>query len=249
MGNIQGLRIERVHLRVSDADRAQRYWSTLTATEARDGSLLDTEARPMVVFRDDGISGDAPPRAAGLFHVALRFGTRAALGSALRRIAGAGVKLTGASDHGVSEALYLRDPDGLGVELYWDRPRDQWPQHMFTAPLDLQPILDAADGDDGVAPVDIGHVHLQASNLDDSTRFWRHQIGLDVQEAWPGAAFLSADDYHHHIGLNTWNSAGSPPALEDRPGLSRITLSARGRGDGVELDTPEGLLVAVVPSG
>jgi catechol 2,3-dioxygenase len=246
MANLHGVRIERVDLRVSDAKRAQDYWSTLTATPARDGALLDSAGRELIAFGDEGVSGAAPPRAAGLFHVALRFGTRAALGAALRRVAEAGLRLTGASDHGVSEALYLRDPDGLGVELYWDRPREVWPDQMFTAPLDLEPILAGAD-DDGSA-VDVGHVHLQASNLDDSTAFWRSHVGLDLSNTMPQASFLSADGYHHHIGLNTWNSAGAPPAPDDRPGLSRIVLSAAGAGDGVELDTPEGLLVAVVPT-
>src|SRR6266542_2602752 len=98
----------------------------------------------------------------------------------------------GALAHGVSEALYLRDPDGLGIELYWDRPREVWPTEMFTAPLDLEPILAAAE-DDG-APVDLGHVHLQASNIDESTTFWRSHVGLDLKAAIPQASFLSADD-------------------------------------------------------
>jgi catechol 2,3-dioxygenase len=245
MANLEGLTIDRVDLRVRDMDRSAEYWSLLSGTEARPGALLDHAGQPIVTFHDDDVSSEAPPRAAGLFHVAIRFGTRAALGAALRRVAEAGLRLTGASDHGVSEALYLRDPDGLGVELYWDRPREVWPEGMFTAPLDLEPIL--AEADDDGAPVDVGHVHLQSSDLEDSRTFWRSHVGLDQTAAMPQAIFLSADGYHHHIGANTWNSAGSPPAPMHAAGITRIVFGVRGGGDGVELDTPEGLLLQISP--
>ena len=247
MAALHGLRIDRVQLRATDASRSARYWSWLAGTGADGGFVLDRDGRPLLEFRDVGVAGPAPGRAAGLFHVALRFASRAALGAALERAGERGLRLTGASDHGVSEALYLRDPDGLGVELYWDRPREQWPQSIYSEPLDLTPLR-AAAADDG-APVDVGHVHLSASDLDASTAFWRDRVGLDLRQADPQASFLSADGYHHHLAVNTWQTAGAAPAPFDRAGIERLVLEVDGRGDGVELDTPEGLLVAIGPRG
>jgi catechol 2,3-dioxygenase len=153
-----GADIGHVHLKVSDLDRAVAFYSEVLGFElqARMGSqaaFLSAGGYHHHIGLNTWLSRGAPPapaRTAGLFHLAVRFPTRAALAIALRRVLEAGVPLEGAADHGVSEAIYLRDPDENGIELYWDRPREAWPRAedgelvMFTAPLDLEDLLAAA---------------------------------------------------------------------------------------------------------
>jgi catechol 2,3-dioxygenase len=170
------------------------------------------------------------------------------------RVAEAKVPLDGASDHLVSEALYLSDPDGNGIEIYRDRPREQWRQtdegiEMATIPLDLQGVLKELDGAPtpparAGAGTRIGHVHLQVAELADSEAFYSGVLGFDViVRAYPGALFLSAGGYHHHIGLNTWHSAGAAPPpsgsiglrsfevqLPDAPELDRVLERVRAAG-------------------
>jgi catechol 2,3-dioxygenase len=183
---------------------------------------------------------DAPPRAprsAGLFHLAILLPERAELARALRRLVGAGWRLTGASDHLVSEALYTTDPEGNGIELYRDRPREEWRRQpngeleMATFPLDLDDLVaELREGDDeldaGAPPATrIGHVHLQVSDLAPAERFYAQALGLDVTvRSYPGALFLAAGGYHHHVGANTWSSAGGPPAEPAARGLRHFTV-------------------------
>jgi catechol 2,3-dioxygenase len=126
--------------------------------------------------------------------------------------------LTGLSDHYVSEAIYLRDPDRHGIEIYADRPRELWEdrvgERMTTEPLDVKDLLGEADGDfDGMpAGTTMGHIHLKVSSIPQTVEFYRDVLGFDlVVERVPQAAFLSAGGYHHHLGANTWESAGAPP--------------------------------------
>jgi catechol 2,3-dioxygenase len=182
---------------------------------------------------------DAPPRAphaSGLFHLALLYPERAELARALRRLVGAGWRLTGASDHLVSEALYTADPEGNGIELYRDRPREEWRRQpngeleMATIPLDLDDLVaqlpDADEPDAGAPPATrIGHVHLQVSDLAPAERFYAQALGLDVMvRSFPGALFLASGGYHHHVGANTWSSAGGPPADPAARGLRHFTV-------------------------
>jgi catechol 2,3-dioxygenase len=145
----------------------------------------------------------------------------------------------GAADHLVSEALYLTDPDGNGLELYVDRPRAAWPYRngqliMATDPLDLNALLAEADQDPapwtGVDPgVDVGHVHLHVSDLARAEAFYSGLLGMDVtQRGYPGALFLSAGGYHHHLGVNTWAGAGAPPPPPDAVGLISFALNLPG---------------------
>jgi catechol 2,3-dioxygenase len=161
-----------------------------------------------------------PPATAGLFHLAVLVPTRADLACALRRVWEAGWHLSGAADHLVSEALYLSDPEGNGIELYRDRPRDEWRYagdelEMATLPLDLEDLLaEPTDGSDASVMPDgtvLGHVHLQVSDLPSARAFWVDALGLDVTvQSYPGALFTSAGGYHHHVGLNTWAGVGVP---------------------------------------
>ncbi len=163
---------------------------------------------------------DAPTRsasAAGLFHVALRVPERAALARAAIRLREAG-SLTGASDHQVSEALYTRDPEGNGLEIYHDRPREQWEHtadggiRLVTWPLDLDALAGTVtDGDTGLPPgTDVGHVHLEVTDLEAALSCYGDHLGFDTTFRAPGAGFLSAGGYHHHLGLNTWNGRTEP---------------------------------------
>ncbi len=155
------------------------------------------------------------PRRTGLYHLAILVPTRRDLAASLLRLARTRWPLQGASDHLVSEALYLADPDGNGIEIYRDRPRPEWPRdgeqlQMATLPLDLEDVLGELDGgaEEALpAGTRIGHVHLQVANLPSSEAFYSGMLGFDVTvRGYPGALFVSAGGYHHHIGLNTWHS-------------------------------------------
>jgi catechol 2,3-dioxygenase len=182
---------------------------------------------------------DAAPRArraSGLFHLALLLPSRLELAHALRRVVAAGWALSGASDHLVSEALYLSDPEGNGIELYRDRPREDWSRRdgelaMATLPLDLHDLAGELADDDGAADLGMpagtrmGHVHLQIADLAAAERFYVEVLGFDVMvRSYPGALFVAAGGYHHHLGLNTWASAGGPPATHGARGLNHFAV-------------------------
>jgi catechol 2,3-dioxygenase len=236
-------RVGAVRLRVADLDSVASFYERAVGlrTLAREGDVarLGVDGGPALV--ELAAAPGAPPRppvGPGLFHLALLVPTRADLARALRRVIGAGGRLSGASDHLVSEALYLNDPEGNGIELYRDRPRREWRTDpngelaMATLPLDLEGVLaelgpDVPD-DAGSMPADtrMGHVHLQVSSLDPVERFYAGTLELDVTvRSYPGALFLSAGGYHHHIGLNTWRSAGASPPPEDALGLEHYELA------------------------
>ena len=170
----------------------------------------------------------------GLYHFALLLPSRAALALALRRLAETGTPLQGASDHLVSEALYLADPDGNGIELYRDRPRDQWSfdangLRMATDPLDVEGLLaeGMASGDSGIGLPEgtiMGHVHLRVSDIPAAEHFYRDLLGFDLMTRFgPSATFLSAGGYHHHLAGNTWGGTSAPPPA-DAAGLKEWTL-------------------------
>jgi catechol 2,3-dioxygenase len=188
---------------------------------------------------------DAPPRArraSGLFHLALLLPSRLELARALRRVVAAGWALSGASDHLVSEALYLSDPEENGIELYRDRPHEQWERRdgelaMATLPLDLHDLASelasAEEETDAGMPAGtrMGHVHLQVADLAAAERFYVEALGFEVTvRSYPGALFVAAGGYHHHLGLNTWASAGGPPAARGARGLDRFTIALPDRG-------------------
>jgi catechol 2,3-dioxygenase len=212
-------------------------------------TVVGPPVRALMSLRASDRPGPAPTRATGLFHTAFVYPTRGQLGAALLRVAAARAAFTGASDHLVSEALYLDDPDALGVELYRDRPREVWPPpdpgarvKMDTLPLDLQALAAEAEGD--ATGLRIGHVHLKVADVDEATRFWTEEVGLELMAGWAGqAAFLAADGYHHHIGVNTWYSRGAEPEPSSGPGLDAVVLGGTGRTE--ELRTPDGVRVVL----
>ena len=160
--------------------------------------------------------------APGLFHTAFLLPSRRGLAAALRRLIGKEARIQGFADHGVSEAIYLADPEGNGIELYRDRPRDTWLKNdghivMVTDPLDVDGLLrEPGSGNGSEFELDagtvLGHMHLQVSNLDKAEQFYHGLLGFDItQRSYPGALFVSAGGYHHHIGLNVWNSRNGVP--------------------------------------
>jgi catechol 2,3-dioxygenase len=180
---------------------------------------------------------DAPPRprgTTGLFHLAILVPSRPDLARALQRIAEANWRLSGASDHLVSEALYTSDPEGNGIELYRDRPREEWPERdgvlqMATLPLDLDGILGELRREDAEAAMPagtrIGHVHLNVGDLSAAEAFYSGALGFDVTvRGYPGALFVSAGGYHHHLGLNTWAGEGAPAPPAGSRGLSEFEV-------------------------
>ena len=194
----------------------------------------------------------APPSfSTGLFHLAILVPDRAELARSLQRVAGAGWRLTGASDHLVSEALYLQDPEGNGIEIYRDRPREEWRRErrgarMATLPLDLESVLGELEQGEREANgmpagTTMGHVHLQVADIPAAEGFYNGALGLDVMvRSYPGALFLAAGGYHHHLGLNTWQSQGAPPPPRGRARARSLRARAPERGRARQRRRPAG---------
>ncbi|RMH74739.1 MAG: VOC family protein [Calditrichaeota bacterium] len=229
-----------VHLQVSDMERTLGFYVGmlgfrqvhrkektvwLSPTGDAPGCILLTEVPGAI---------PKPPHTTGLYHVAIRFPHRRALGQVFRRLVDRGWRFQGFSDHGVSEAIYLADPDGNGLELYRDRPREQWPREgdqiaMVTRPLDVRSLLvegEEVASEGQIHPeTDIGHVHLQVADLAGAEDFYHRRLGLEVtQRSYPGALFFAAGGYHHHVGTNIWAGRGAPPPPSHATGLRYFTL-------------------------
>lgn len=190
---------------------------------------------PLLVLTGQPDAPSKPPRTTGLYHFAILVPTRLDLARSLRHLIETRYPLQGASDHLVSEALYLADPDGNGIEIYADRPRAEWPRRngqlqMATEPLDLDSLIaELAPGDTSWAGLpeqtQIGHVHLHVADLDEVETFYGEVLGFDIMSRYgPSALFVSAGGYHHHIGLNTWAGRGAPPPPPDAVGLRSFTI-------------------------
>ncbi len=188
--------------------------------------LLGVGGRALLSLREQRGAKPVGRGRTGLYHFALLLPDRARLGQLLARLLAQGVRFSGASDHGVSEALYLDDPDGHGIELYRDRPRREWPRTaggalaMTLDPLDVEGLLAAgraAPVADGLpAETVMGHVHLHVADLVAAERFYVGLLGFELMQRFAGQAlFVAAGGYHHHLGLNVWAGVGAPPPAED----------------------------------
>jgi catechol 2,3-dioxygenase len=214
-----------VHLRVADMDRSLAFYQGLLdlhvgRRDAQRASLSATAGGPDLI-RLSAVPGirHRPPQTPGLYHFALLYPDRRDLGRTLLRLFERGVPFDGFADHGVSEAAYLSDPDGNGVELAADRPRAQWRRDdgdivMYTQVLNVTNLLRAVDGDPWIGPpagTAIGHVHLHVLNVPAAAHFYSDVLGFDVtHRGYPGAVFLAAGGYHHHIAVNAWARGARP---------------------------------------
>jgi catechol 2,3-dioxygenase len=238
-------RLGRVTLQVSDLERSLAYYTEVLGfriVERSEGEAsLGPEAGDDVLIELRERPGAVPvPRGGlmGLYHFAILLPDRAALGRFVQHLGDVGAR-AGAADHLVSEALYLQDPDGLGIEVYADRPRSEWRHEarqllMTTEPLDLTGVVAAARGAKWTgmpAGTTVGHVHLHVGDLAAASAFYHEALGLD-RMVWnyPGALFLSAGGYHHHLGLNTW-AAGARPAGDGDARLLEWEVLVPGAGD------------------
>lgn len=212
-------RLGAVHLQVADLGRSVAYYSDvigLRVVHAVSGvaelAAYDDDRRLVVLHERRGAAPVPPQGRLGLFHVAILLPDRPSLGRFLAHLAEIG-EAPGMSDHYVSEAIYLTDPDGLGLEIYVDRPRVQWAHQqrqlsMATVALDVRAVIAAGDGaawHGAPAGTSIGHVHLHVGDLAGASAFYHEMLGMDrMVWEYPGALFLAAGGYHHHVGTNTW---------------------------------------------
>lgn len=235
--------------------------------EVRLGASTDA-GFPLVVLEEDTEAVERPSSAAGLFHLAILLPSRRALSQALRRLQAASYRLTGASDHLVSHALYLDDPEGNGIEIYWDQPQQKWPIGangqvlMDTLPLDLGALLAESDATPAHVPHDtvLGHVHLEVSDLDRTTQFGLEVLGLNIRLDYGRAHFMAWGDYHHHIAANSWRRRNQP-MLPNAKGLVAIRVDfpsaaaiddvvARAQADdGLTVERGEDLVTLIGPDG
>ncbi len=226
-------------LTIADLERSVQFYTEVLGfgvLQQQTGvAVLGVEATPLLVLVEQPGARPRSSRTTGLFHFAILVPSRLDLGRSLRQLVTAGYPLDGASDHLVSEALYLSDPDNNGIEIYCDRPRDQWSWTngqvaMASDPVDLAGLLQDAERDgrsqNGLAAgTGIGHMHLQVADIQQAEAFYHGVLGFDVVARWPGALFVSAGGYHHHIGLNTWSTRGAPQPVADAAGLRMFTIA------------------------
>jgi len=241
--NAAPMRIGTVRLKVRDLDTVSSFYRTvlgLSPVAVGEGRItLGIGGKPLLELVGDPNLSPLDPRQAGLFHTAFLMPNRADLARWVAHVAKARVALQGASDHIVSEALYLADPEGNGIEVYADRPVPDWRGasgeiRMSTDPLDLQDLLQSAEGTrwsgfpEGGS---LGHVHLQVGDTGDADRFYRDVLGFDIVARYPGASFYGSGGYHHQLAGNVWNSrrAGKRPGR--MAGLDAVEIRVRNAGD------------------
>lgn len=263
-------RIGRTALVVTDLEAMVEFYRDVVGltvqTRQETTATLGAGETPLLVLDQDE---DAPPRRreqAGLFHNAFTVPSRAALGGALERIR-THWQLDGASDHYVSEALYLTDPEDNGVEIYTDRPAAEWPRaddgtvQIGTTRLNLADIAAQSDGSTEAPPgTTVGHIHLEASSLEAARAFYVDTLGLTVQTKVRSAVFLAAGTYHHHLGVNTWNGRSQPASgrglawfefvVPDESTLTTVRqrladtiVAVSDSATGIELTDPDGITI------
>ena len=229
------LRLGPVHLTVADLDRSVAWYQQALGLHVHAHeparAELGAPGETVIVLHEDPQAQPAG-RHAGLYHYALLYPSREELARAALRLAATRTPIQGASDHRTHEAIYLPDPDGNGIELAADRPRDEWPPDLGyaggPAPLDFDALLATIEGE-APAPkaaegLRMGHLHLHVGDIDEALRFYRDVVGFEEQANLGSAAFVSAGGYHHHLGINVWKGAGVGPAPEHTAGLRHWTV-------------------------
>lgn len=228
-----------VTLRVADLDCSLRFYQGVLGFQSveRTGGtavLSAQDGQPLLELHELPGAPPQPLRSTGLYHVAILLPSRADLGRELLRMAEAGLEI-GQGDHLVSEALYISDPDGNGLEIYRDRPRESWNWQggrvqMATDPVDVRGLLeegrrDALPWEVLPAGTRVGHIHLRVGDIPRAEHFYHTILGFDITASMPSALFVSAGGYHHHIGMNTWQSRGAGPTPENTVGLQTFVIA------------------------
>jgi catechol 2,3-dioxygenase len=233
------LRLGPTHLTVSDLDGSIAFYENALGLQVHDRengtASLGAGGEDLLVLTGEP-GAELGGRSAGLYHYALLYPSREELARALQRLANARTRIEGASDHGVSEAIYLRDPDDNGIELYADRPRDAWPAPtqpdervgLYTLALDLKGLLATIAGEEpaeqAAEGVQTGHLHLHVGDIDKGLAFYRDVLGFEVMVNVGSAAFVSAGGYHHHLGFNVWLGRDVKPSPPGTAGLTHWTV-------------------------
>lgn len=233
-------RVGGVALIVRDLDGMARFYRDvvgLTELSRQAGAVrLGVDGVAMLELRHDAAARPRDPREAGLFHTAFLLPSRGDLGAWLAHTAARGVRLSGMADHGVSEAVYLDDPEGNGIEIYADRPPAAWAWAgdgtlvMQNAPLDHAALTRTAPGPWAGMPAGgrVGHVHLRVGAIEPAERFYSGLLGFDVTCRYAGATFFGSGGYHHQLAANTWNSRGAPVRGAGATGLAEVWLLVDG---------------------
>ena len=234
------LRLGAVHLTVTDLDLSIGFYQGaigLQQHRREDATAALGAGREDLLVLHEAPSARRAGRHAGLYHFALLHPSRGELARAVVRLAATRTRIEGASDHGISEAIYLPDPDGNGIELAADKPRGEWPEGWDgrPEPLDMDGLLGLVAGEPPVRHADpglvVGHLHLHVGDVERGLAFYRDVLGFDVITLMPSAAFVSAGGYHHHLGFNVWRGRGVAPAPADAVGLREWTVVLPEAGD------------------
>lgn len=228
--------VESYDLLVRDLDTVTHYYHQIIGLDvqeqAQNKTVLGAGGKTLLTLHQDKKARPAPKEAAGLFHTAFLLPTREDLAHYLKRAIKEGIAIDGASNHLVSEALYLNDPEGNGIEIYADRPPEEWPYNqdgivMETLPLNIEDLLSIApDKPWTKLPADtaIGHIHLQVGSIPQADKFYEDVLGLELMTRYPGGSFFASGGYHHHLAANIWNSRGATPRRDGMSGLQGYTL-------------------------
>jgi catechol 2,3-dioxygenase len=228
------LRLGAVHLTVTDLDRSVAFYQDAIGLQLHsregDAAAMGAGGEDLIVLHEAPFAREAG-RHAGLYHVALLHPSREELARALMRLADTRTFIEGASDHGISEAIYLPDPDGNGIELAADRPREAWPPDwgdLRPQPLDMHGLIRLVASERPNRQADpglvVGHLHLHVGDVERGLAFYRDVVGFEVQALLPSAAFVSAGGYHHHLAFNVWRGTGVAPAPPGTVGLREWTV-------------------------
>ncbi|MGN6305742.1 MAG: VOC family protein [Mesorhizobium sp.] len=254
--------VARVGLKAREADKLADFYRTIVGLQelSRDGETitLGSPGRPLLVLERDAAAKPDDPRAAGLFHTAFLLPSRADLGRWINHAIADRIQIDGASDHIVSEALYLTDPEGNGIEIYTDRPHEGWVWEngmvkMATARMDIPGVVGSVPEGDAAwrgMPENtvVGHVHLRVGDPRAAESFWNEAYGFDTVARYGAqAAFMSSGGYHHHIAGNTWQSPGAGRRDPSRSGLSWVELRSSQASAPSEKQDPWGTVIRLVP--
>lgn len=236
------LRIGRVRLHVRDLNAVSAFYQDalglVTTASGPDRITLGAGSQPLLELVQKSGLPPRDPSTAGLFHTAFLLPERADLGRWLAHARSRGLRLQGASDHIVSEAIYMADPEGNGIEVYADRPEAHWRSSngdiaMATDPLDTANLLQSAAGTEWTGAPDgtlIGHVHLQVGDTATAEAFWQGILGFDLVSRYPGASFFGSGGYHHQVAANIWNSRAAAVRPDETAGLAGFELVVRSTG-------------------